>query len=145
MDALLELGYIGLFLSAFIAATLFPMGSELVLISLIATGADPLTSVFIAGTGNVLGSLVNYALGYWLGPQVATRVLRIQRSQFEQAQKRFQRLGTWGLCLAWLPIVGDPLTLVAGVLKVRLGVFILLVSAGKFARYAILAYLTSLS
>ena len=127
MEHFSDLGYAGLFLSAFLAATILPLSSELVLSALLLGGLSPTTLVIVATTGNVLGSLTNYALGYW-----ASKVM---------VKKRFVKYGMFSLCFAWLPVVGDPLTVMAGVLRIRLRWFLLLVTAGKLLRYVVISYL----
>lgn len=141
MQTLVEFGLIGLFMAAFLAATILPLSSELVLSVLLLNGLDPVQLVAVATLGNVLGSLVNYALGFWGGPYLVSKVLKVPPAKLERAQQRFKTYGTWSLLLAWVPIIGDPLTVVAGLLKVNMGWFLLLVTTGKLARYTVLAFL----
>lgn len=128
-----------LFGSALLSSTLFPGGSEALLVYRLHQGADPLTSVAIATAGNVLGSLITYGMGRF-GRQAVRRSDRAER-QAARAEAWFARFGQPALLLAWLPVAGDPLCLVAGVLRVGVGRFLLLVGAGKLARYATLAWL----
>jgi len=130
-----------LFFSALISSTLFPGGSEAVLLLRLHQGLDPLTLVVIATVGNVLGSLITYAMGRIGYRYTHLRWSRPSQRRIEQAQRWFTGYGQWSLLFAWLPLVGDPLCLVAGMLRSALPVFILLVSIGKFARYAVLALL----
>ncbi|MGK0247312.1 MAG: membrane protein YqaA with SNARE-associated domain [Oleispira sp.] len=127
---------IGLFFSALIAATLFPMGSEVVLIALLEQGHTIGLLWLIATFGNVLGSCINYVIGYWARGYI-THKYQNARS-WQQGQKLYNRYGVWSLLLAWLPIVGDPITLVAGLAKTDFKLFVLLVTIGKGARYAVL-------
>jgi len=136
-----DLGYAGLFLSAFLAATILPLSSELVLSALLLGGLSPTTLVIVATTGNVLGSLTNYALGYWASKVMVKKWLRMSEDDFVRAEQRFVKYGMVSLCFAWLPVVGDPLTVMAGVLRIRLRWFLLLVTAGKFLRYVVISYL----
>ena len=139
------MAYLSLFLSAFVAATLFPLGSEVLLLALQSKGYLVLWLWLLASIGNTLGSCVNW----WLGGQL----LRFQNKRWfpfsgqaiEQAQQRFQRFGVWTLLLAWLPMVGDPLTLIAGVMRVRFWLFLGLVFLGKGARYGLVLWLGSLA
>lgn len=142
MAYFVEYGYIGLFIAAFLAATILPLSSEVVLSALLLSGLSPAPLVLIATAGNVLGSLTNYALGYWLNLNIVKKWLRLSQSELTRAEQRFKRYGTWSLLLAWVPIIGDPLTLIAGILKVRLLWFLLLVSTGKCLRYIAVSYLT---
>lgn len=141
MDFFTSLGYSGLFISAFLAATILPMSSEVVLTALLISGLSPTNLVVIATIGNVLGSLTNYALGYWASLGVIKKWLRMSEEQFVQAELRFKKYGLLSLFFAWLPIIGDPLTVIAGILRVRLMWFVIIVSAGKLFRYVVISYL----
>jgi membrane protein YqaA with SNARE-associated domain len=141
MEYFSELGYIGLFIAAFLGATVLPLSSEIVLSALLLSGFSPTTTVIIATTGNVLGSLTNYALGYWASLVVIKKWLRMSEDDFVREQQRFLKYGTFSLCFAWVPIIGDPLTVMAGILRVRLRWFLILVTAGKLFRYVILSYI----
>lgn len=128
-----------LFASALLSSTLFPGGSEALLLYRLHHGADPLASVATATTGNVLGSLITYGMGRF-GRQAVRRGAKAER-QMARAERWFNRFGRPSLLLAWLPVVGDPLCLVAGVLRVGMGSFLVLVTLGKLGRYAALAWL----
>ncbi|WP_246601245.1 YqaA family protein [Alteromonas antoniana] len=141
MEALAQWGVPGLFISAFLAATILPLSSELVLSALLLSGQPPTTLVLAATTGNVLGSLTNYALGLWAARPVVQKWLRMSDASFERAEVRFRKYGLLSLCFAWVPVVGDPLTVIAGALRVPISGFLILVTAGKFARYVVVAYL----
>jgi len=141
MDYFTELGYLGLFISSFLAATILPLSSEVVLSALLLNDLSPVTLVAVATTGNVLGSLANYALGYWVSLELVKKWLKISDSQFVQAEQRFVKYGIFSLCFAWVPIIGDPLTLIAGVLRIRLLWFVILVTIGKLMRYLVVSYL----
>lgn len=90
-----------------------------------------------ATAGNVLGSVVNYYLGTAVSRFEGRRWFPVSRQAMDKAQRQFQKYGTLSLLFAWLPIVGDPLTLIAGVFRVRFGLFLLLVFLGKGLRYAV--------
>ena len=141
MDTFAELGYIGLFIAAFLAATILPLSSEVVLSTLLLNGLSPVALVAIATTGNVLGSLANYALGYWASLKVIKKWLKISEEKFVRAEQRFVKYGLFSLCFAWVPIIGDPITVIAGILRIRLLWFVLLVTAGKLIRYIVVSYL----
>lgn len=141
MEHLSGLGYAGLFISAFLAATILPLSSEIVLSALLLGGLSPSALVIIATTGNVLGSLTNYAMGYWASKVMVKKWLRMSEDDFVRAEQRFVKYGMVSLCFAWLPVVGDPLTVMAGVLRIRLRWFLLLVTAGKLLRYVVISYL----
>ena len=141
MDTFAELGYIGLFIAAFLAATILPLSSEVVLSTLLLNGLSPVALVTIATLGNVLGSLANYALGYWASLKVIKKWLKISEDEFVRAEQRFRKYGLFSLCFAWVPIIGDPITVIAGILRIRLLWFVLLVTAGKLIRYIVVSYL----
>lgn len=132
-----------LFGSAFLAATILPFYSEVVLFALLRQGGDPLFLLVVATTGNTLGSVVNWWLGLCLLRFQNRRWFYFTPAQIARAQAWFQRYGVWTLLLAWLPIGGDPLTLVAGVMKVRLGIFLILVALGKGLRYVAVIYFSA--
>ena len=140
MEYLSELGHIGLFIAAFLAATVLPLSSEIVLTALLLSDLSPTTLIIVATTGNVMGSLTNYALGYWASSAVIKRWLRISEVEFARAEQRFIKYGVFSLCFAWVPIIGDLFTVMAGVLRIRLLWFLILVTAGKFVRYALISY-----
>ncbi len=129
-----------LFGSALLSSTLFPGGSEALLLYRLNQGADPFTSVATATAGNVLGSLITYGMGRG-GRQVVRRRSERAERHIARAEHWFSRFGRPSLLLAWLPVIGDPLCLVAGALRVGVGSFLLLVTLGKLARYAALAWL----
>lgn len=139
-----EFGYLGLFLSAFLAATLLPIQSEAVLAALtIQEGFSFWWLILVAGIGNTLGSVVNWVLGRWFLHYQDRRWFPIPKKALEKAQDRFQRWGVWSLLLAWTPFIGDPLTFVAGVLRVRFDVFLILVAISKFSRYLVVSLIAA--
>jgi len=132
-----------LFFSALISSTLFPGGSEALLLYRLHEGGNAIPLVMIATTGNVLGSLITYAMGRLGSTAIHKKWLRMDEKNVERAESWFGRYGQVSLLFAWLPIVGDPLCLVAGLLRSPLLWFVILVSIGKLARYALLAGLFS--
>jgi membrane protein YqaA with SNARE-associated domain len=132
-----------LFWSAFLAATILPFYSEVVLFALLRQGGDPLFLLAVATVGNTLGSVVNWWLGLYLLRFQNRRWFYFSPAQIARAQAWFQRYGVWTLLLAWMPVGGDPLTLVAGIMKVRLGIFLVLVALGKGLRYVAVIYLSA--
>ena len=141
MENFTELGILGLFMSAFLAATILPLSSEVVLSALLLNGMSPISLVIVATIGNVLGSLTNYALGYWASLGVIKKWLKMSEDEFIRAEQRFTKYGTLSLCFAWVPIIGDPLTVMAGILRIRLLWFVILVTAGKLMRYVVISYM----
>jgi len=133
--------YLLLFSSAFLAATILPFYSEVILFALLREGGDPIMLVIVSTLGNTLGAVVNWLLGRYLLHFQGRRWFFFSRSQIDKAQRWFQRYGFWSLLLAWAPVGGDALTLVAGIMRVRLSVFLLLVGSGKALRYISVVYL----
>jgi membrane protein YqaA with SNARE-associated domain len=130
--------YVGLFTVAFLAATILPAYSEVLFGGLLAAGYDPLGLWLVATVGNTLGSAVNWLLGRYLLHFQDRRWFPFPRNTLDSAQRWFQRFGVWSLLLAWAPVGGDALTFIAGIMRVRFSVFLLLTGIGKGARYAIL-------
>lgn len=137
------IAYISLFLSALVAATILPMQSESVLVGLlVASTYSAPTLILVATVGNVLGSVINWYLGRYLLRFKARRWFPSSGPQLERAQSWYRRYGRWSLLGSWLPVVGDPLTVVAGVMREPLLPFLLLVTIAKGTRYLLLAAAT---
>jgi membrane protein YqaA with SNARE-associated domain len=135
--------YISLFLSAFLAATIFPAGSEIVLVFLLQDANNSAVILLLVATlGNVLGAVVNYGLGYYIHRFKNRRWFPASPEQLEKAQRSYARWGRYSLLASWVPIIGDPITVVAGVLRDRFTVFLALVTVAKAGRYLVLAALT---
>lgn len=132
-------GLPALFFLSFLAATVIPLGSEWLLALLLLRGYDPFPAVAVATVGNTLGALSTYAIGIWGGPVLIRRVLRIDDEARQRAERFYARFGSWSLLLSWLPVIGDPLCLAGGILRVGFRRFLLLVSLGKLARYVVVA------
>ena len=141
-DWLNQPGYTSLFLMSFLASTLLPLGSEWLLVMMLAGGYDPVSTVAVATVGNYLGAVVTYLIGIAGGRWLIEKILRISPQQQERAQQYYQRYGVYSLLFSWLPIIGDPLCLAGGMLRVNFVLFSLLVALGKLARYVITAAIT---
>ncbi len=132
--------YFGLFAAAFLAATLLPAQSEAVLFGLLMTGEHPVwLLLLVASAGNVLGACVNWAMGRGIAELEGRRWFPVKRDQLVKAEDWYRRYGRWSLLLSWLPVIGDPITVVAGVLREPLPVFLALVTLAKAGRYAVIA------
>ena len=128
--------YAGLFAAALAAATVLPVQSEVVLIPLLLGEHYPAwLLVLVASLGNTLGSAVNWALGRLLARFEHQPWFPVRRAAIARAEAWYRRHGRWTLLLSWLPVIGDPLTIVAGVLREPFPVFLLLVAIAKTARY----------
>ena len=134
--------YLSLFFISFLAATVLPFSSELTLAGLISTSNyDNLLLLVVASFGNVLGSVVNWALGFYSRNLTTKKWFPFKETQIEKSSIWFRKFGKWSLLFAWVPVLGDPLTLVAGILRVKFIDFIILVAIGKVSRYLIVFYL----
>jgi membrane protein YqaA with SNARE-associated domain len=137
------IAYVGLFASALVAATILPMQSEAVLVGLLINGEHLVVMLLLIATvGNVLGSVINWYIGRFLMRFKDSRWFPASDLQIARAEEWYRRYGRWSLLGSWLPIVGDPLTVVAGILREPIGSFLLIVSFAKGVRYLLLAALT---
>jgi membrane protein YqaA with SNARE-associated domain len=126
--------------SAFLAATVFPAQSELVMGALLAEREHSTALLLLVGTAaNTLGSVVNWALGRWFAHFSGRRWFPVSERAYARAAGWYNRFGVWSLLFAWVPVIGDPLTAVAGALRVPFVRFVVLVTLGKAARYVFIA------
>ena len=131
--------YSGLFLAAFIAATILPAQSEVALAGLIVAGPQPVWAlVAVASIGNILGSLSNWLLGGGIERFRDRKWFPASEHEIEKARAFYLKWGYWSLLLSWVPLIGDPLTVIAGVMREPLWRFLLLVSIAKIGRYLVL-------
>ena len=136
-------GYLGLFLAAFLAATIFPAQSEALLVGLLLTDSYfPALLILVASCGNVLGSVVNWFLGRGIESFRSRKWFPIDAKMLDRTANWYHRYGRWSLLASWVPIIGDPLTVVAGVLREPLWSFVLLVTVAKTLRYGVLGMVT---
>jgi membrane protein YqaA with SNARE-associated domain len=134
--------YAGLFAVSFLAATILPAQSELGLAALVAAGDQPVVLlVAVAGAGNTLGAVVNWALGRGIERFSGRRWFPVKAESLERAAGWYRRYGRWSLLLSWAPFIGDPLTVAAGVLREPLVSFLVLVALAKTGRYVVVAVL----
>jgi membrane protein YqaA with SNARE-associated domain len=132
--------YAGLFANAFVAATLIPVPSEPAFIALLATNSgSPVLLTLVATVGNTVGALVNFVLGRWIEHYRERPWFPISQQRYQSACEQFGRYGVWALLLSWIPVIGDPLTIAAGALRVPVAKFLLLTGLGKLIRYGMLA------
>jgi membrane protein YqaA with SNARE-associated domain len=134
--------YLSLFVISFLAATILPLSSELTLAGLIATyNYNNLLLLIVASSGNILGSIVNWILGFYSRNLTSKKWFPFKDEQIKRSSNWFNKFGKWSLLFAWIPIIGDPLTLAAGLLRVKFTEFLILVSIGKVFRYFLIYYL----
>ena len=141
---LIFISYLKLFIISLLAATILPLSSEIVLTTMLLTNLfEKNILLIVASFGNILGSIFNWYLGKKITIFQDRKWFPVSSEQLNKSQKYFQKYGLWSLLLAWVPVIGDPLTLLAGVLKVRFSIFFLLVSISKISRYIFIIYLVS--
>ena len=143
-EFLITHGLPALFFLSLLAATLIPLGSEWLLVALVLQGFPVSELVAVATLGNVLGAFITYGVGLWGAAFVQRKILRMDRQQAERAMQLYSRYGIFSLFFAWLPVIGDPLCLAAGVLKLHPILFLLPVFLGKLGRYGCIAMLSSM-
>lgn len=142
-DIMTELvAYGGLFLSAFIAATILPAQSEVLLGTLLQGGAFSAGGLLVAASlGNILGALLNYVLGRGAARFRERRWFPVSAKALGKAETWYRKYGRWSLLLSWAPIIGDPITVAAGLLREPVWVFLVLVTIAKVGRYLVIAAL----
>ena len=137
--------YFSLFFVSFLGGSILPGSSEWTLAALLSTNNyNELGLLIIASLGNILGAVCNWILGFYLLKYIKKRWFPFTLNQIDKASLWFKKFGIWSLLFAWVPIIGDPLTLVAGILKTRFSIFLFLVSIGKAGRYFFLYYLMNI-
>lgn len=132
-------GYPLLFLLSFLASTVLPIGSEWLLVVMILNGFSPVGSVAVASVGNYLGACTTLLIGRWGSDFVIHKMLRMDDRQLNRAKGVYDKFGSWSLFFSWVPVVGDPLCLVAGIFRVAFLRFSVFVFTGKCCRYALVA------
>ena len=141
MEALLDYGLLGLFLGSFLAATVVPFSSDVLVIGMLALGFDPVVTVAVATLGNWLGGLTSYYVG-WLGKlEWLERWFRVKRETIERQQERVKRWGAWLALLTWVPFIGDVFAVVLGFYKVRFLPSAFWMLVGKCGRFIVWALL----
>ncbi len=135
--------YLSLFLISLAAATILPLGSEAAVVGLLVGGTLPWQGILLAASlGNILGAIINWFLGRSLSRFQERRWFPVGPENLERAQGWYRRYGRASLLLSWVPVIGDPLTVAAGILREPLWSFALLVGIAKTGRYLVLAALT---
>ena len=136
------ISYFQLFIISFLAATILPLSSELVLSTMLLTDSfDKYLLLVVASFGNIFGSSVNWYLGKKILIFKDKKWFPVNEKQIAKSEMYFKKYGIWSLLLAWVPIIGDPLTVIAGILRVNFFTFLLLVSISKTSRYIFLIFI----
>ena len=136
------ISYFQLLIISFLAATILPLSSELVLSTMLLTDSfDKYLLLVVASFGNIFGSSVNWYLGKKILIFKDRKWFPVNEKQIAKSEMYFNKYGIWSLLLAWVPIIGDPLTVIAGILRVKFFTFLLLVSISKTSRYIFLIFI----
>lgn len=133
-----QFGFAGLFAISFLSATILPLFSEAFVLWMPTQGYSIWGVLVVATAGNVLGSVVNYWLGKGAGGWALKKWIRVEPERLARAQAIYSRWGAPVLLLAWVPVIGDPLTVVAGIFRLQFLIFLVYVLVGKILRYAVL-------
>jgi membrane protein YqaA with SNARE-associated domain len=137
---LIDYGYWGMLIAAFLAGSFFPFSSEVIMISLLASGLHSWPLIIYGTIGNVLGSLFNYALGRMGKIEWIERFMHIKKSQLDRAQRFVAGRGSWVSLFTFLPAIGTAIAIVLGLMRANLPITLLGMATGKFIRYVILVY-----
>lgn len=134
--------YGSLFISSFLSSTILPGHSEITLTTLILLEKySQFLLIFFASFGNILGSVINWYLGFYITKFVNRSWFPFKKKQLDKASLWYLKYGKWSLFFSWVPIIGDPLTIVAGIFRVPLVIFITIVSISKVLRYIFVGYI----
>lgn len=139
MEWLIDYGYWGLFVGAFLAATLIPFSSDVQLVALLALGANPFIAVFVATLGNWLGGLSSYWVGYIGNWRWIEKYMRVSRQTLLRQQQKVNRYGSVLALMTWFPLVGDVMAVALGFYRVRFVPTALFMLVGKGARFVVWA------
>ena len=146
MDAvvqfLLDYGYWGMFLSAFLAGTVFPFSSEVVIVALVEMGLEPMLTILVATLGNVAGGMTCYWLGHLGNMHWIEHYFKVSPEKIARAERFVNGRGAWVGFFAFLPILGSAISIVLGMMRANIPLTVFSMAVGKFLRYAILIYIT---
>ena len=142
MDSLIDLGYWGLFIGSFLASTLIPMSADVLLVGILALGGNVWACLVIATTGNWLGGLTSYWIG-WLGRwEWIERWLKVKEEKLLRQKKNIDRYGVWLALFTWLPLIGDLLAVALGFYKIKPYASAIYMLIGRFARFLLWTWLS---
>lgn len=140
LEGLIEYGYIGLFLAAFLAATILPFGSEVVFVALLAAGLDPWTCTIIASVGNWLGGMTNYYLGRLGKTEWIEKYLKVKKEKIDKVHNWLNGKGASMAFFSFLPVIGDIIAIALGYMRANVYIVNITMFAGKFVRYVAIMY-----
>ena len=142
LQFLTEWGYWGMFISAFLAGTVLPFSSEAVLLACIGLGLDPILSTLSTTAGNALGGLTCYWIGHLGKMEWIEKYLGVKKKQMDKAERFIKGKGSWMAFLSFLPVIGDAILVVLGLMRANAFIVTISMTLGKLARYAILVATT---
>ena len=142
LQFLTEWGYWGMFISAFLAGTVLPFSSEAVLLACIGLGLDPILSTLSTTAGNALGGLTCYWIGHLGKMEWIEKYLGVKKEQMDKAKRFIKGKGSWIAFLSFLPVIGDAILVVLGLMRANAFIVAISMTLGKLARYAILVATT---
>ena len=140
IDFLINWGYWGMFVSAFLAGSFFPFPSEVVMSGLQTAGLDPIPLVIYGSIGNVLGSLFNYGVGRLGKMEWIEKYLHVKKEKLDQAERFMAGRGAWMGFIAFIPILGSAITIVLGLTRANIIISTISITIGKVLRYVLLVY-----
>lgn len=144
MDSLIEIltnyGYVGMLISAFLAGSIFPLSSEVVMLALLAAGLDPWQLVIYGTIGNVLGSMLNYGIGMLGRIDWIEKYLHVNKKELDRAKRFMAGRGAWMGFFSFLPVIGEGITIVLDLMRSNVAITVISVIIGKFLRYALIIY-----
>lgn len=144
MDSLIEIltnyGYVGMLISAFLAGSIFPLSSEVVMLALLAAGLDPWQLVIYGTIGNVLGSMLNYGIGMLGRIDWIEKYLHVNKKELDRAKRFMAGRGAWMGFFSFLPVISEGITIVLGLMRSNVAITVISVIIGKFLRYALIIY-----
>lgn len=144
MTFLVSYGYMGMFIAAFLAASILPFSSEAVMVGLQAAGLDPVALIAYGTIGNVLGSMFNYTIGRLGKMEWIEKYLHVKKEDLDKAHKFMAGKGAWMGLLSVIPVIGDVITVALGLMRANVVIVVISVTISKLARYMLLVYGASL-
>lgn len=137
VDFLINAGPAGMFVAAFLAGSVLPFSSELVMFGLMEAGSDPISLLIWGTLGNTLGGMVNYFIGTCGREEWITRYAKVAPEKLERGKRQVRRYGAWAGLLAWVPVVGEVLTVAMGYMRTNLLLSLATIATGKYLRYQV--------
>ncbi len=144
LEFLIGYGIYGLFLASFLASTILPFSSEVVLTGCLLAGLDPLQCLIAATIGNFLGGVTTYLIGFLGKIEWAEKYLRVERTKIKQTQAKINRYGAFIAFFSFVPVVGDIIPLSLGFMRASATKTLIGMFVGKFLRYVVVIYLIGL-